>query len=400
MNSSIMNITDILEMAEELESTGFSDGYNFDEVNAADYLIELIENSQGSDSIFSGILIMEKDCDELSDYTIMDGLQRITTICLLLIALCANYKNTSKLNSKTCNEIFERYLVSKNLSKLSLAGSDAEIYKKILFSMELSEWEKNQNIALAYNGFLEQIKASNISGNDLFKIISNMRFMSIIVEKSEIPPRELYQTLNKKEDSQMNLISDFITQRASDNVIFMWQKIFNSFKQTDLTCSFEDFIRDFLTVQNGGKIPKKNALYNNFKSYFSKMLKYKDSVKISKYVLEYCGYYLKIHNADFDDVEVKTKIVELNENNGKDAYPYLMEVLDDYENWHIDKTMFLDILDMVNNFVKNRLENPESEKVVDFATLSAELNKTLLEDYNSDSIAEESKITINELSSL
>lgn len=398
MNSSIVKIAEILSVAESFISTGFSDGYNFDDVNAATYFDELIENSLGSDPIFSGILIMEKDGN---DYTVVDGLQRITTISLLLLALCANYKNTTKQNEDARNKIFNRYLINKNVPKLKLVGEEQELYKKLLFSLELSESEINSNLVQAYQGFLDQIKNHEISGTKLFRIISRIRFMVVLVDNSVVSSREVYQALNQKEESQMNLISDFIMQRADDEIVMTWRQLFNSFKNPQLACSFEDFIRDFLTVQNGGKIPKKNALYNNFKSYFIKMLKYKDTHAIIQNVFVYSQYYLKIMDAEFDDSEIKTKIEQLNGNNGKDAYPYLMEVLDDFESLHIDRVMFLDILDMVNNFVKSRLDNPESEILVDFATLSRELNKTLvLSDYNSDNLAEEGKLSINDMSNL
>ncbi len=48
--------------------------------------------------------------------------------------------------------------------------------------------------------------------------------MAITTDKSEISTRELYQALNNsKDNSQINLISDFITQK-DESAGIAWQK--------------------------------------------------------------------------------------------------------------------------------------------------------------------------------
>lgn len=397
MNSSIISLSEILSAAKNLVSAGFSAGYNFDEINAAEYFEEILESSMLPSPIFSGILIMEKSEDK---YIIIDGLQRITTINLLLCALCENYKNTSKKNEEAKDKIFSRYLISDNKPKLKLIREEQGIYKKILFSQELSKDEAESNLVKTYQSFLNKIKEHRISGTELFRIIAKIQFMIIMTDKSEISTRELYQALNNNKDkSQINLISDFIAQK-SDSIGIKWQKTITFYKESGHQDLLEEFIRDFLTIQNDGKIPNKNALYNNFKSYFSKISKYLTFEKIIKNMCQYAKNYLKIVDADFEDDETKGQIIILNENKGQDSYPYLMEVLDDLENGHINREVFLDILTMINSFIKNRQENTLSEVTIDFTGLSKELNKMLvLKDYVP-KIIDENKLTINELNNL
>lgn len=397
MNSSIISLSEILSTAKNLVSAGFSAGYNFDEINAAEYFDELIEDSSLPSPIFSGILILQK-CED--KYTIIDGLQRITTINLLLCALCENYKNTSQKNEEARSKIFERYLINENKPKLKLIPEEQVIYKKILLSKELSTDEAQSNLFKTYKSFLNKIKEHKISGTELFRIIAKIQFMMIMTDKSEISTRELYQAINNNKDkSQVNLISDFISQK-SESAWLEWQKTLNFYKDSGNQILMEEFIKDFLTIQNDGKIPNKNALYNNFKSYYSKISKYKNSEQIIENMCRYAGYYLKIINADFEDYEIKEQIKILNENNGQDSYPYLMEVLDDLENGHINKEVFSDILTMINSFVMNRLENPLSDVAIDFSGLSKELNKMLvLKDYIP-KIIDENKLTINEINNL
>lgn len=396
MNSSIINVSEILNKANKLTSAGFSDGYSFDSEKAALHFEELVVGASSPMPVFSGILILEENDGQT---TIIDGLQRLTTVSLLLCALCENYKGTSTANEDARNKILNRFLINRDLNepKLKISGNDYEIYKKIIFSEDIAETEKNNNLYAAYKTFLKKVREHKISGNGLFKIISKIQFMVIYTDKAEVSARELYQTLNgNKGISQLNLIFDFIKQqdKNSDDA---WSKITKSFKSK---YTLEEFLKDFLITRSDEKIQNTNALYNNFKNYFYKISKYQSMQTILENVYKYSQYYLKIINADFDNKEVQDQITMLNNSNGKDTYPYLMEVLDDLENSHINESAFINILMMLNLFIKSQQENAFSNISIDFSNLSKELNKMLvLKDYVPETI-EEDKLTINVINKL
>lgn len=394
MNSAIVNISEILSKVQSISSAGFSAGYSFDEINASEFFDEVVENASFPSPIFSGILILEKSGD---NYTIIDGLQRITTINLLLCALCDRYKNTSAKNDEAKNKIMQRFLTHEGEPKLNLITNEQKIYKKILFGKKLTKTELQSNLAKSYNEFLDRIKKHKISGTELFRIISKIQFMLITVEKSEIPIRELYQALNTNKDKpQINLISDFISQKDAESGL-VWAKTLKKYKELGDESLIESFIVDFLTIQNDGKVPNKTALYNNFKSYYIRISKYLTAEVIIDNMCKYAQNYLKILKSSFDDFQIKKQMIVLNENNGQDAYPYLMEVMDDLDNGHINKEVFSDILTMINSFVLNRQEESFAEVTLDFASLSKELNKMLvLKDYVP-KIIDENKLTINEI---
>lgn len=396
MNSSITNILDFLNNAKNLISAGFSAGYNFDEIKAGEYFNDLIENSIHSIPIFSGILIVEKHNE---NYKIIDGLQRLTTISLLLCALCESYKGTSQNNEQAREKILNRYLLSENDPKLKLGKAEKTVYRKILFSEWLIDKEIDSNLSSVYECFLSNIKAKKISGTNLFKIISQIQFMVVITDKSEVSVRDLYQAINgiDKSKSQINLIYDFLIQEDNE-ASSLWQKITEVFGDKERL--LEQFIRDFLVTRSDDEIINKNALYKNFKNYFYRISKYQDTKTILETMYKYAQYYLKIINADFEHEEIKEQIEILNDNGGKDAYPYLMEVLDDLENSHIETGAFLNILMMINLFIKSQLECSFSNININFANLSKELNKMLvLKDYVPE-LLEENKLTINVINKL
>ena len=400
MNSSIINILEILNAAKTLSSVGFSSGYNFDEASGDELFDELISNANLLTPIFSGIIIIETS-DEDGNFTIIDGLQRITTLKLLLIALCEVSRNTSKRNEEAKNKIFTRYLTTKNQVKLQLTGEENEIYNKIVFSQPLTETEARNNLFQTYQRFLFKIKKLEMSPTRLFRVISKIQFMVIFVNKSDLSTRELYQSLNenKSDLSQINLITSFISQsgQASGSI---WQQTMNEYTKNNLLNILKQFMKDFLTVQNNGRIPSEKSLYRAFKNYFITMLKYQPAEQIIGNLHRYSQYYLKIIRADFEDSEIQNQIAMINENNGQDTYAYLMEVLDDLENSHIERGVFLDILSMISKFVITRRDAPPSDLTMNFANLSRELNKKIaLKDYTPQEI-HENKLTINELNHL
>lgn len=397
MNSSITSISEILNNSQGFFSEGFSAGYNYDAIKAASYFDDLLEKSDYPSPIFSGILIMKQDENK---FTIVDGLQRVTTICLLLCALCENYKNTSDVNAKASEKIFNRYLIHNGAAKLKLSGEDKFIYKKILFSERLTEKEEKSNLVLAYKSFLQKIRERKILGTELFGIISKIQFMIVLVDPSQVSPRELYQSINGNDKSQINLISDFIYSTKDDEVKRLWNEAIESIRSLGLIEVFEDFMRDFLVVQNEGRTPDRNAIYQNFKNYFNKMSKYVPASTIIRNVVKYSRYYFKIFKADFEDEEIKSQICTLNEHNGRDAYPFLMEVLEDLESSHIERDLFVELLTALNIFVKNKYDNPQSAPDIDFTTLSAELTKMLMAKAPEAPQGDEDKLTINKMNNL
>lgn len=402
MNSSVINILEILNKATTLASVGFSAGYSFNAEKADEYFDELILNANIDSPIFSGIMIIENSGRE-GIYTVVDGLQRLTTLSLLLSALCESAKNTTKKNEDARFKIFNRYLINDSDVKLQLIGDEHEIYRKIIFSLNLSEKEMQSNLYQTYQQFLSKIRAQKISATSLFKIILKIEFMIVFMESSQFSARELYQSLNanKNDLSQINLISSFISQNCEKSVS-LWQRTMAPYQKYGMMNIFKSFMKDYLTIQNNGTLPKENALYNNFKSYFYQISQYRPTHSTIENIYKYSRFYLKILRADFEDFEIKKQFIAINENSGQDAYPYLMEVLDDLENGHIERQILLDILVTINALLANRDENDDS---VNFANLSHELNRMIAvkscttseEADNSEDAPDEKKISINEL---
>ncbi|MBS4760346.1 MAG: hypothetical protein KHX03_06580 [Clostridium sp.] len=164
----------------------------------------------------------------------------------------------------------------------------------------------------------------------------------------------------------------------------------------------ETFFVDYLTIQNNGVIPKRENLFSAFVNFYQKASKFQDKTLIIKNIFRYSVYYLKILFSDIKDDDIRVKIKKINAYKAVDAYPFLMEVFEDFEFAHINRAMLLEILDTVIGFIEERNSKKPSQIALSFAGLSGEINKMLvLKDYTPRFVVEKNEYaegdTINSL---
>lgn len=144
----------------------------------------------------------------------------------------------------------------------------------------------------------------------------------------------------------------------------------------------EKFLIDYLTIQNNAVIPKKENLFKEFLGFYQRISKFQNRSLIIKNIYRYSVYYIRLIFADLKDDEIRKKIKKINALKAKDAYPFLMEVFEDFEFAHINRSILLEILDTVLRFIDERNSKKPSQIALSFAGLSSEINKMLiLKDY-------------------
>ena len=179
-----------------------------------------------------------------------------------------------------------------------------------------------------------------------------------------------------------------------------WLEMENSYLEASENLQqsvLEKFFIDYLTIQNNGKIPQKEDLFLNFVDFYQKAIKFQRKELIIKHIFRYSVYYLKILFSKLSDEKIRVKIKKINAYNAVDAYPFLMEVFEDYEFAHINKSMLLEILDTVIGFIQERNSKKPSQIALSFAGLSTEINKMLvLKNYTHHFVMDEEEIPVEE----
>ncbi len=137
------------------------------------------------------------------------------------------------------------------------------------------------------------------------------------------------------------------------------------------------FLLDFLTIQNKGKITNGVNLVKTFIAYFDN---YKNKNILSELFIQitkYLKYYDIIINEKSKNEKINNLLHKINKTNSKEAYPYLMEVFEDYEYARINTDLLIEILNTVILFINHQNDEKISSIVKNFNQLSDEINKML-----------------------
>lgn len=401
------NIKSLFQFIDKMSSLyvpTYHRGYNWGIEKCSKFLDELETSNSGIDF---GVVIYQKN-DEIGNYILVDGYHRLITILLFVQAIIASKK--INLAEKDYPSKFLQYKNQdlEGIFKLRINNNDKNDIEYIVKNDFENHTFNNSNFKQNYEFFIEYLTNNKLPLLDFLSSIAKIKINNIIVSDLH-KEDELYIEVNSN-FSQIDLIRNFLFKefKKRQNLHFFntyWLGI-----EKDLGNILEDFVVDYVSIQNNGVIPKKEKLYAAFMEYFLHINRFKSSEDMLKHMYRYACFYKKIVFADIKDVEINAKLKKINEYDVKDSYSYLMEVFEDYEFAHINKHMLIDILDMVIDFSLSRASGEKQFRGLNFADLSKNLNKMLalkdytprlikqnvdnIEDFQNTSI---SRITINDL---
>jgi len=363
-----LNLLDILQKSQVLSSAGYFGTFRA----PVDLLEVVLDNFDLEDNITLGLMFLQKKGDE--EYIVVDGMKRLISLSLFLHAICECYKMTNEKNIHAIELIKTRYLFNKdNETKIKLCGYEKNIYEKLVKYEKMTDEEKEHPMFMHLHDYWAKIKMDNISAVKIFNEIKKMDVLCCVCENFEIENRDLYNMLHSNVD-EIALISDFVKENAKES-LQIWQDTLNNFKDRDLMPYFTDFLKNYLTIQKNGVIPE-FGLYMSFKRYFRKNISYRKQEDIFKNIKNFSEHYLKILRADFENENVKNLITKINESDMKETYPYLLEVVDDYEENRITDETIIELLNMVITFLQQK-QTGMLDRIINFGNLSQEINKRM-----------------------
>ena len=303
----------------------------------------------------------------LDQYVIVDGLSRILSLSLLLHAICECYKKTTPQNAKAIKTIRSKYLFStKTKLKLHLPEKEAEIYSKIINGERLSGHEKTTPMFILLHNFWTQIKEEKLQAANIFKMLQKINIT--LTECGDVSLRDIYYTLNKdkREIDQIYLIENFLKENG---VLEAWNEIKTSHivEKNDMSL----FLRDFFLTKFNYKNFKNDRLYESFVNYFETMMQYISEDAIMQKLKRSAMLYFNILNVNFKNDDIRKVFINIKRHNGEDTFPYLLTVYEDFYAGNISESIFIEILNTIDEYLKNR---QNSGKNIDFNELVEYLN--------------------------
>ncbi len=356
----VVNLLKFLNSVHGLHALSFAK-CNKELVNFLDLLTE---DEQFTRTIDMGIIYISQKSDD--QYTIVDGLGRIVSLSLLLHAVCECYKKTTQKNEKAIKTIRSKYLYSGKNLKLRLNEDESEIYAKILSGERLSGQEKSKPIFVLLHNFWLQIKEEKLSAAKIFNMLDKIQVT--LVETDDVSPRNLYYKINKEKRkiNQIALIDDFLKENGLSKE---WEDIKNNYfveKEDALL-----FLKDFFITKFNYKTFDKERLYESFVNYFETMMQYMSEDSLIKHLKRSAKLYYDILNINFENDNIRQVFINIKKHGGEDTYAYILNIYEDYSENNISESIFLEILNTIDEYLKNR---QNSGKNIDFNELIQYLN--------------------------
>lgn len=298
----------------------------------------------------------------IKELTIIDGQQRLTTITLIYLAL---HRLANELGDEfLVNDIYETILINKFGSedeKLKLRPTDNNdrALKYLLRSDETEEFSDFSKLIDNFNYFKGRITEEN--HQVVLTGLSKLMFVEISLDREKDDPQRIFESLNSTglALSQADLIRNYILMglnRKDQNKIYQnyWEVIEKFAKdETHNISKVSDFIRDYLTLENK-KIPNKGKVYLEFKAKYptSTLDVLEANLSSIKSLVNHYNKLINPRNETDKEIRLQLKYIKRLEINV--AYPFLMKVYNDYTNKDISKSMFLEVLDIVQSFTWRR----------------------------------------------
>ncbi len=328
-------------------------------------IIETGKNDKTNAHFIGSIVYVHDDvytASGLTELTIIDGQQRLTTITLIYIAL---YRLAKVLdNQMMVNRIQKTYLINEfapeeEKLKLKPTENNKEALRHILNSTGEEEFKGYSKIVENFEYFRSAINADNFEV--VQRGLSKLIFVDIALDRQKDNPQRIFESLNSTglELSQADLIRNYILMglsRTNQDRIYknFWEIIEKNAKDETLNKTrISEFIRDYLTLKNK-EIPNKGDVYTKFKEKYPTSTIDELELVLTE-LKSLVKYYNKLTNPKNEpDKLIRTQLEYINRLEINVAFPLLMKVYEDYSNDIIDKTTFISVLSTVQSFTFRR----------------------------------------------
>ena len=319
---------------------------------------------------------------------VIDGQQRLTTLSLFLAAL-GKVAEDLGVQMETTRKKIESYFLFNNEEdgedryKLLLTQGDRETFLRLIEDRELPT-EASKRIIENYQYFESQLRKPDTDLSSIYRGISKLMIVNISLERDHDNPQLIFESLNSTglDLSQADLIRNYVLmglalkdqEKIYKHYWYPMEQLFDQDAQTDL---FDRFMRDYLTLKSrSGAIPNIRDVYTSFKLYVQRQ----KGISVSEIMADIyrCAkHYAKLVLDEETDFDIKQALRDINTLKVDVAYPFLLEVYEDYSQNLATRQDFISILRLVESYVFRRaicgvLTNSMNKT---FATLSREIDR-------------------------
>lgn len=354
------------------------------------------ENDAITAHFIGSIVYIEKGLYQVTDQSpilVIDGQQRLTTMSLLIAALAIALENVSDVKYEPVEGFSPRKL--RHYYLINPEEEDERHYKLIL-----SQTDKDSLIAKVTGKSLPKDYSRRIIENYKFfekwiaeyqdrleiicKGIAKLMVVDISLSRDQDNPQLIFESMNStgRELTQADLIRNFILMGLEPELqkqLYMnyWRPIELGFGQEAYDTHFDNFMRHYLTVKIG-EVPRLDKVYEAFKTYSRSPEMVKAGVEsLVSDIRDFAQYFCAMALGAEKDQDLRWAFHDLRELKVDVAYPFLLELYNDYINGILSRGDFLSAVRLVEAYVFRRAicSIPTNSLNKTFATFTRALKK-------------------------
>ena len=342
---------------------------------------------------FTGsIVYIEKGLYQVSSQSsllVIDGQQRLTTVMLILEALARRVDHTEPVDGFSARKLRSYYLLNpleegERGFKLLLTQTDKW---SLLALMQQKPQPAEPSLRLMKNFALFEERVQGLRATDLTRLckgLAKLMIVDIALSREQDNPQLIFESMNStgRELSQADLIRNFILMgldTAQQTRLYQehWRPMEIAFGQEAYGTHFDSFMRHYLTLKTG-EIPNVRAVYEAFKGHVR-------STKVAEAGVDtlvadihtYAGYYCAMALRKEPDEDLASAFRDLRELKVDVAFPFLLELYDDYAQDWLPTEDFVQAVRLVEAYVFRRAvcAIPTNSLNKTFATFGRALKK-------------------------
>lgn len=262
-----------------------------------DDLVDIALNDRAS-HFFGCVVRAHAKNGSADEYLIIDGQQRMTTVCLIFLAIYWNIQNGNITASdpRLAEKIFKKFLVDEYETKdkkirLKLNKEDRMAFDTIVDSGDCSKY-LNSTVSVNYRFFYDKIQNLPCDVDTFFEAIRRLIVIDIFLGPDD-DPQLIFESLNSTglELTESDKIRNFVLMGMSEDQQEKFYDLYWNKIEHNCDNGLDSFVRDYLTIITG-TIPPQRKIYSFFKEYVKENVT--DIEAILKDMLRYSDVYYKI----------------------------------------------------------------------------------------------------------
>ena len=321
-----------------------------------DDLVKVIKNNRRS-HFFGSVVSVYEPSGRNTEFLVIDGQQRLTTVSLLFLAMYNLINNNiiASQDDSLGKQIYEDFLVDKykpqdTRIKLKPVKNDRKAFGKLFDSVD--EHIRESNLTANYNYFYDRIQKQEITIDQLFDAICSLEIINITLN-NEDNPQLIFESLNStgldlsEGDKIRNFILMGLPAKEQDEY---YEKYWNRIEE----CTKYDvssFVRDYLSVKQLA-IPSQKKIHISFKEYVEQTSL--EAEDLLKDLLAYAKRYKILLNGGAKNKALDACIYRLNRLETTVTRPFFLEVMRIYDENKLDISQVTDVFLITENYLFRR----------------------------------------------